>query len=152
MKYIVIVLLLAGTFPSFCQTTKVKDEVWKLEEQYWKYVQTRDLDNYRTLWHDNFMGYPSNNIITGKDHITDWIADLYKDKDKTFSIDLVRKVENVFDDIVIVLYDVNYTWRNNKNDVIEKTFNKITHTWKKTDKSWVIIGGMGALIRKETLQ
>jgi Domain of unknown function (DUF4440) len=147
-----MLILLVLAYPSFSQSAKVKDEVWKLEEQYWKYVQAQDLTNYRTLWHDDFLGYPSNNIITGKDHITDWIADLYKDKNKTFSIELVRKVENVFDDIVIVLYDVNYTWRNENMVVIEKTFNKITHTWKKTGQGWVIIGGMGALIRKETVQ
>jgi hypothetical protein len=152
MKYILVALLVLGTLPSFCQTQIVKDEIWKMEEQYWKYVQAQDLTNYRTLWHDNFMGYPSNNIITGKDHITDWIADLYKDKHKTFTIELVRKVENVFDDIVIVLYDVNYTWRNEKKEVIEKTYNKITHTWKKTEKGWVIIGGMGALISKTTIK
>lgn len=146
MKYILVVLLLAGTYSSYSQENKVKDEVWKLEEQYWKYVQARDLASYIKLWHDDFMGYPGNNIITGKDHITDWIGELYKDKNKTYSIELVRRVENVFDDIVIVLYDVNYTWRNEKHELIEKNFNKITHTWKKTNNGWVIIGGMGARI------
>jgi hypothetical protein len=28
--------------------------------------------------------------------------------------------------------------------VIAKSTVKITHTWKKTDKGWLIIGGMGA--------
>ena len=123
---------------------QIKNEVWQLEENYWKYVAEQNLQAYLTLWDDQFIGYPGNNIITAKDHITDWIANLYKDKNRHFKTELIRKVENVFGDIVIVLYDVNYTWMNEKNEVIEKTYNKITHTWKKTDKGWQIIGGMGA--------
>ena len=85
---------------------QIKDEVWKLEEDYWKYVKANDLKSYLTLWDDNFIGYPSNNIITDKEHITDWITDMYKDNNRTFNYELTRKVENVFGDIVIVLYDV----------------------------------------------
>ena len=69
---------------------------------------------------------------------------MYKDKSRKFSYELSRKVENVFNDIVIALYDVTETWSNDKNEVLEKTTFKITHTWKKTDKGWLIIGGMGA--------
>ncbi|QEC67086.1 DUF4440 domain-containing protein [Panacibacter ginsenosidivorans] len=121
-----------------------KDTVWHLEEKYWTYVKTQDLKSYATLWDDQFIGYPSNNKIAGKDHITDWITDMFKDKSRHFDYRLDRKVENVFGDIVIVLYDVTETWTNNKNEVLEKTTYKITHTWKKTDNGWLIIGGMGA--------
>ena len=152
MKNLIIVLLLVGPLSAFSQTEKIKDEIWRLEEQYWQYVQTRDLVNYNKLWHASFIGYPSNNIITNKDHITDWIDDLYKDKNKNFSIELERKGENVFDDIVLNFYDVKYTWKNDKNIVIEKQHYKITHTWKKSGNSWLIIGGMGALISKEVVQ
>ena len=121
----------------------IKDEVWQLEENYWKYVKANDLRSYLTLWDDNFIGYPTNNNITGKEHITDWITDMYKDKSRKFDYELTRKVENVFGDIVIVLYDVTQIWTIDKNEV-EKIPGKITHTWKKTDKGWLIIGGMGA--------
>ncbi len=122
---------------------QIKDEVWQLEENYWKYVIANDLKSYLTLWDDSFIGYPSNNNITGKEHITDWITDMYKDKSRKFNYELTRKVENVFGDIVIVLYDVTNIWTNDKNEE-EKIPFKITHTWKKTDKGWLIIGGMGA--------
>ena len=64
-------------------------------------------------------------------------------KGKTYNYELTRKIENVFGDIVIVLYDVTQIWTNDKNEV-EKTTYKITHTWKKTGNGWLIIGGMGA--------
>jgi catechol 2,3-dioxygenase-like lactoylglutathione lyase family enzyme len=123
---------------------KIKDEIWQMEENYWKYVKTNDLHSYRTLWDEQFIGYPSTNTIAGKEHITDWITDMYKDKSRKFNYELTRKVENVFDNIVIVLYDVTQIWTNDKNEILEKTTYKITHTWKKTEKGWLIIGGMGA--------
>ena len=122
---------------------QIKNEVWQMEETYWKYVKNYDLKSYLTLWDDRFIGYPPDNIIAGKDHITDWLKNMYKDKSRTFNYELTRKVENVFGDIVIVLYDVMSIWTNNKNEVLERTTMKITHTWKKTDKGWLIIGGMG---------
>lgn len=123
---------------------QVKNEIWQLEENYWKYVKEQDLKSYLTLWDENFIGYPANNIIGNKEHITDWIASLYKDKERKFNYELIRKVENVFGEIVIVLYDVKYTWINSKNETVDTRNTKITHTWKKTDKGWLIIGGMGA--------
>jgi catechol 2,3-dioxygenase-like lactoylglutathione lyase family enzyme len=128
--------------PASVQETK--NEIWQKEEDYWSYVKENNLDAYRKLWDEQFIGYPSNNNIAGKDHITDWITDLYKDKSQQFSYQLTRKVENVFGSIVITLYDVLETWTNEKKEVIKKLNIKITHTWKKTDKGWLIIGGMGA--------
>lgn len=122
---------------------KTKNEVWQMEESYWKYVKAFDLTSYLTLWDDKFIGYPPDNIIAGKDHITDWLKNMYKDKSRTFNYELTRKVENVFGDIVIVLYDVTTIWTNSRNEVVEKTTMKITHTWKNTGKGWLIIGGMG---------
>lgn len=123
---------------------QIRDQVWHLEEQYWSYVKNQDLKSYVTLWDDQFIGYPSNNNIAGKDHITDWITDMFKDKNRKFNYELTRRVENVFGNIVIVLYDVTQTWTNEKGEVQEKTTYKITHTWKKTENGWLIIGGMGA--------
>ncbi len=123
---------------------QVKNQIWELEERYWKYVKEKDLGAYIGLWDDNFIGYPSNNIIGNKAHITDWLTELYKDTSGLYNYKLTRKVENVFDDIVIVLYDVSQTWTGDKGIVVKTSNVKITHTWKKTSKGWLIIGGMGA--------
>lgn len=126
------------------QAGQIKNEIWKLEENYWKYVKEKDLKSYLGLWDDQFIGYPSTNKIGGKDHITDWITALYKDRKSTFDYELTRHVENVFGDIVIVLYDATQIWKNEKGEVLEKSTFKLTHTWKKAGKGWLIIGGMGA--------
>jgi catechol 2,3-dioxygenase-like lactoylglutathione lyase family enzyme len=134
----------AGTTPEAIDA--IKNEVWQKEEDYWVYIKKRDLASYRTLWDDQFIGYPSTNVIGNKAHITDWIDEMYQNKkDLTFNYELTRKVENVFGDIVIVLYDASQLWTNSKGEITEKKTFKLTHTWKKTDKDWVIIGGMGAV-------
>lgn len=126
--------------------TNVQDTIWKLEEDYWVYVKNKDYKNYLQLWDENFKGYPSTNIIGSKANITDWIKDMYaKNQGKVFDYTLTRMEENVFDDIVIVLYDATTSWKNGKGEVVEKTTFKLTHTWKKTPEGWRIIGGMGAI-------
>ena len=133
-----------NSYTSSLSPQQIKDEVWQMEENYWKYVKSNDLKSYITLWDDNFIGYPSNNTIAGKDHITDWITEIYEDKSKTYNFELTRKTENAFGDIVIVLYDVTQV-STGDNNVVEKMTFKITHTWKRTGKGWLIIGGMGAV-------
>ena len=130
-------------YSSAASVEQIKNEVWQLEENYWQYVKNKDLKSYLTLWDENFIGYPSTNVIGNKDHITDWITEMYKDKTGTFKYELTRKVENVFGEIVIVLYDVAHSFTDDKREAKKSTF-KITHTWKKNDKGWLIIGGMGA--------
>jgi ketosteroid isomerase-like protein/catechol 2,3-dioxygenase-like lactoylglutathione lyase family enzyme len=123
---------------------QVKNEIWQLEENYWKYVKAKDFESYLNLWDENFIGYPSTNKIGGKDHITDWITDMYKGRKSSFDYELTRHIENVFGDIVIVLYDATQLWKNEKGEVLERSTFKLTHTWKKTARGWHIIGGMGA--------
>jgi hypothetical protein len=33
-------------------------EIWKLEKAYWDYVKANDLEKYRALWHEDFVGWP----------------------------------------------------------------------------------------------
>lgn len=122
---------------------KIKNEIWQLEENYWKYVKEKDYKSYITLWDENFLGYPSNNTIGDKAHITDWMTEMYR-QPGVFNYSLTRKVENVFGDIVIAFYDVSHNFTNEKNEVLKSGSFKIIHTWKKTGKGWLIIGGMGA--------
>ena len=71
-----ITLLLALTATALGQNS-AKDEaqVWGLEKAYWEYVKTNDLEKYRALWHENFVGWPFvSPAPVRKDHITDWIT------------------------------------------------------------------------------
>jgi lactoylglutathione lyase len=122
---------------------QIKNDIWQLEEKYWKYVKEKDYQSYGKLWDENFLGYPSNNTVGDKAHITDWMTEMYQ-QPGVFNYTLTRKVENVFGDIVIVFYDVSHNFTNDKNEVVKTGHFKIIHTWKKTENGWLIIGGMGA--------
>jgi len=55
--------------------TNYEAEVWSLEKAYWEYVKVNDLEKYRALWHEDFLGWPFiNSAPVRKDHITDWIT------------------------------------------------------------------------------
>jgi hypothetical protein len=74
LKSISFLVLLAVT--TFAQdSAKYEAQVWSLEKAYWEYVKANDLEKYRALWHENFLGWPYvSSAPVRKDHITDWIT------------------------------------------------------------------------------
>ena len=59
----------------FSFSAKDEAQVWSLEKAYWEYVKANDLEKYRTLWHENFVGWPLVSLApVRKDHVTDWIT------------------------------------------------------------------------------
>jgi len=39
-------------------SAKDETKVWNLERAYWEYVKANDVEKYRALWHDDFVGWP----------------------------------------------------------------------------------------------
>ncbi len=125
--------------------SEMEDEAWKMEELYWEYVQKSDTVSYKTLWHNNFIGYPSfGDGVSDKSKIAIWIPELHQDPDLKYSYTLHKKASNAIDDVVMVFYDTDYFWTNKEDQVDRKETYKFTHTWKKVDGKWVILGGMAA--------
>jgi hypothetical protein len=59
------------------------DEVWALEEAYWEYVQSGDVDHYLTLWHEDFIGWPcalGQMHPAGKSSIAEWVERIRDEK------------------------------------------------------------------------
>ncbi|WP_194775304.1 nuclear transport factor 2 family protein [Pararhodonellum marinum] len=126
--------------------TEMEDEAWHMEELYWEYVQNIDTIAYKTLWHEDFIGYPSfGDGVSDKSKIATWIPDLHKDSDLKFSYILHKKASNAIEDVVMVFYDTDYFWTDTRNNIVKKGTYKFTHTWKKVDGQWLILGGMAAL-------
>jgi hypothetical protein len=38
-------------------SAKEEAQVWNLEKAYWEYVKGNDLEKYRALWHEDFVGW-----------------------------------------------------------------------------------------------
>src|SRR5262249_54201690 len=71
-----IFCLLALTAAAFAQDLAKDDaQIWSLEKAYWEYVKANNLEQYRALWHEDFVGWPFvSSVPVRKDHITDWIT------------------------------------------------------------------------------
>jgi len=83
------------------------DKLWSLEKAYWEYVQANDLQKYRSLWHTDFLGWPSvSPEPLRKDHITDWITAHTSKSETLKSYDLERLTTQVTGDIATTTYRV----------------------------------------------
>ncbi|WP_373493360.1 nuclear transport factor 2 family protein [Aquiflexum sp.] len=132
--------------------SEMEDEAWHMEELYWEYVQNIDTVAYKTLWHEDFIGYPSfGDGVSDKRKIASWIPDLHKDPDLKYSYVLHKKASNAIEDVVVAFYDTEYLWTDKVNQVVRKETYKFTHTWKKVDGKWVILGGMAAVKNQYSL-
>ena len=123
--------------------TTLEDEAWHMEELYWQYVQNNDTITYKTLWHEDFIGYPSfGDGTANKSKIATWIPELHADPNQKYSYKLYRKATNAIEDVVMVFYDVDEIWTDQTTNEVRKETLKLTHTWKKIGDQWLILGGM----------
>lgn len=124
---------------------QLENEAWQMEEKYWDYVQKIDTVSYKNIWHDDFVGYPSfGGGVGDKSKVASWIPGLHEDPKLKFSYKLHRKATNAIDDVIIVFYDADQIWTDHENNIVKKETLKFTHTWKKYNGNWLILGGMAA--------
>jgi len=130
---------------------KAEPEIWNLESAYWDYVKANDLEKYRALWHDDFVGWPSvSPEPVRKDHITDWITSNTSKGLKLQSYEIERRAIKVTGDIAIDHYRIKMNWtKADTGDVARTDTTRITHTWIRRGDAWEIIGGMSAPVNSE---
>ena len=141
-----IALFVAFAAAAFAQNP-VKDEtqVWQLEKAYWEYVKANDLEKYRALWHENFLGWPFvSPAPVRKDHITDWITSNTSKNITLQSYSIEQLAIQVTGDIAMDFYRINATWANGAGAEVKTDRLRITHTWTRTHGTWQIIGGMSS--------
>jgi ketosteroid isomerase-like protein len=122
--------------------TATEQTIWDLEHSYWRYVQNNDLSAYRSLWHDDFLGWPRmSSEPVRKDHITDWITSQTA-KGLTFKPGEFQPAGiRITGNVAMVFYRMTSQWVD-KDGVGKPTLSRITHTWIKNGAKWQIIGGM----------
>ena len=147
MKRILLsALLVLCAIPAFAQKQSADGEkVWSLEETYWKDVKANDLDHYRSLWHPNFLGWPSvSPEPLRKTQITKWITDHSSKGESLKSYELERLVLQQTNDLITTTYRVRLVWIG-KNGAGSPQTTRIIHTWVKgPNGQWQIISGMSA--------
>jgi len=125
-------------------------EVWNLEKAYWEYVKSDDLEKYRALWHEDFVGWPYvSSAPVRKDHITDWITMNTSKGVKLKSYAIEQLAIQVTGDIAINYYRIKLNWATSEGVEARKDAFRITHTWIRTHGTWQILGGMSAPVDAE---
>jgi len=126
--------------------TPDEQAVWQLEQDYWRYVSTGDVDAYVKLWHEDFVGWPCFELEPkGKADIGSWVREI-RDKQWKLTYELKPLANQAFgDNVVVVHYAAEYVY-----DYGDGTrsgaglWRKFTHTWMRMGDSWQIVGGMCA--------
>jgi len=147
MAFLLVGALAISVLPAAIHARPAENEqvLWNLEHDYWRYVHENDLSSYRNLWHENFLGWPYVSAApVHKDHITDWITS-QTGKGLTFEPgELKPAAIQVTGDVAVTYYWMTSKWRA-KDGSGEMRTTRVTHTWVKNGKDWVIIGGMSML-------
>jgi uncharacterized protein DUF4440 len=125
-------------------------QVWKLEKAYWEYVKANDLERYRALWNENFLGWPYlSPAPVRKDHITDWITSNTSKGVKLQSYSIEQLAIQLTRDIAANHYRIKMTWSGPKpTDTKSETF-RIHHTWLRSGDTWQILAGMSAPVNEK---
>jgi ketosteroid isomerase-like protein len=149
LKAIAFLLQLALT--AFAQgSAKDEAQVWNLDKAYWEYVKASDLEKYRALWHDDFLGWPFvSSAPVRKDHITDWITVNTSKGIKLQSYSIEQLAIQVTGDIAINYYRIKAAWAKGEGAEVRTDALRIMHTWVRIGATWQIIGGMSAPVSAE---
>ena len=139
-------LIVAVTAAAFAGgSDKEQAQIWNLEKAYWEYVKTNDLEKYRGLWDENFLGWPFvSPAPVRKDHITDWITSNTSKGIRLKSYSIEQLAIQITGDIAMVYYRISATWANSTGAEVKTDRIRITHTWIRMHGTWEIIGGMSS--------
>ena len=151
LRAIPLLLALTTATAAFAADSKnTETQIWNLEKAYWDYVKANDLEKYRALWHEQFLGWPfSSSSPARKDNITDWITKNTSQGIKLQSYDLEQVGIQVIGDIVADHYRIKMTWSGPKPADMKTETLRIHHTWVRTGDTFQIIAGMSAPVNAD---
>jgi len=131
----ILALIAAFTaLPARAQQSENEQQVWKLESAYWQYVKAVDIDNYRALWHPNFVGWPDwSSQPAHKDHITDWIASVSDKGGRMQWYSLQPAASQATENVVVTHYWITYFWADKDGHGAPST-SRITHMDQDADR------------------
>jgi ketosteroid isomerase-like protein len=122
-------------------------EVWNEEQNYFRYLNAKDLKGSLSLWDDNFVGWPDyqEHPVRRANIEFDTAEDFRTSKPDAPPIPLPKPESvSVYGDVAITFY----FWP--EADESSPTIYRITHTWRKGPKGWRIIGGMSCAVPRSS--
>jgi len=121
------------------------DEVWSREGEGGRYYDAGDVEAYRSLYHEKFIGWSCSWAHPKrKAGVGSWVREI-RDQHIKVASEIRREGAEDFGNVVIVHYRASevdtYPDGHTEGEGEEV---RITHTWMRTGDSWQIIGGMCA--------
>ncbi len=132
---------------STLQLLPLQIEVWNEEQNYFRYLQAKDLKSYMSLWDTNFVGWPDcHEHPVRKADIESDVAEEFRTAKLHAPPLPFPKPESIviFGDIAITYY----FWP--EVDGASAPKYRITHTWRKGPGGWRIIAGMSCAVPRSS--
>jgi hypothetical protein len=121
------------------QLSRAQNEVWNGEQNYFRYLQAKDLKSFMSLWDDNFVGWPDySDHPLRKPDIESSVSEGFQPTPMSARPNPMPKPEAiaVFGDVAVT----DYFWP--EPDETSPFKYRITHTWRSGPEGWRIISGM----------
>ena len=119
--------------------------VWDLEVAYWEYVKANDIPGYRSLWDEDFSGWPDfSKMPLGKENIHEWVVALHERPGDVIDFEMTLGSVRAYGEVVAAHYLVRYIKlsADTGEEIGNESVSRITHTWQRRGDSWQIITGM----------
>ena len=143
---LVSVAIAQASSQSKLQLSPEQAEVWKGELNFYRFLKTKDLKGFMSLWSEKFVGWPDfSELPQHKQDIEAGVAAEFKDPAAAVlpASEPVPEAVQVFGDVATTFY----FWRSGTE--FASTY-RITHTWRKGAQGWQIIGGMSCGVPRKT--
>jgi ketosteroid isomerase-like protein len=130
------------------QQSPEQKEVWNEEQNYFRYLQAKDLKSYMSLWDDTFVGWPDyrERPVRKTDIESDVREEFRTDQSNNRPFPLPKPESiSVYGDVAITFY----FWP--EADESSPTRYRITHTWRRGPNGWRIIGGMSCAVPRASV-
>lgn len=134
--------MVVGFVPLAFRRRWSRDEkaVWKEEESYWRFLESRDMDAYLKLFHEGFVSWPYESSRPSDKPAVRRMTDDLRRSYRLITYELNPLAIKVIGDTAVVYYSVRYVVES-QGDQIEDV-RRISHTWIRDDGQWKILGGM----------
>jgi hypothetical protein len=122
-------------------------EVWAGEQNYFRYLQAKDLKNFMSLWDDNFVGWQDySERPLRKSDIESGVKEELQTTPTSTRPNPMPKPEAiaVFGDVAVT----HYFWPD--ADETSPFKYRITHTWRRGPEGWRIISGMDCEVQRSS--
>ena len=129
-------IVFASQPPAF---TPDQQALWAREEAYWAYVEAGDVEGFRSLWDEAFVGWPCDSpartFLDLTEQVSAWFAAVRAEQQRTA----------IAPEAVLIAGDLGITYLSATTTSAQSygaETTKLTHTWRRSGGTWKILGGM----------